>query len=210
MLVTASTLGSAMGTDPREPAPGRADARRNRERILTAAAQTLGSNPNASLADIADAAGVGRATIYRHFADVDAVLVAIEDDAVETGRKLLQQHLKHSLSSDGEPTFSGDLPTLLHTALGLQHRWTAAIAGTPVQDARLVATFAPLTRAVLRRGQARGEFRTDVDLDVVSETIVSLALLAARRVHSDGLPVDRAVHVVLPFVDGLRRPAIAR
>ena len=51
---------------PREPR--RADAQRNRDRLLTAAEAALNAHGvSASLDDIARAAGVGNATLYRHF-----------------------------------------------------------------------------------------------------------------------------------------------
>ena len=47
--------------------PQRADARRNVAAILDAAVLCLTRNPDASIADIAEAAGVGRVTVYGHF-----------------------------------------------------------------------------------------------------------------------------------------------
>jgi serine phosphatase RsbU (regulator of sigma subunit) len=51
-----------------EVAAARADAARNRERILDAAGKLLAQSPAASLGEIATAAGVSRSTIYRNFA----------------------------------------------------------------------------------------------------------------------------------------------
>ncbi|HYU04622.1 MAG TPA: helix-turn-helix domain-containing protein, partial [Jatrophihabitantaceae bacterium] len=56
----------------------RADARQNIASILDAALRCFARDPNASVADIAQAAGVGRVTLYGHFSSradlVDAVL----------------------------------------------------------------------------------------------------------------------------------------
>ncbi len=48
-------------------APPRADARRNREAVLEAAVRLLGQRPDASMQEVAEASGVGRTTVYRHF-----------------------------------------------------------------------------------------------------------------------------------------------
>jgi hypothetical protein len=46
-----------------EADPGRADARRNRETVIEAALSALAADRNASMADTAAAAGVGRTTV---------------------------------------------------------------------------------------------------------------------------------------------------
>lgn len=58
-------------------ASARADATRNRERILEAANKLLEQSPGASLGEIATAAGVSRSTIYRHFTDRDGLVKEI-------------------------------------------------------------------------------------------------------------------------------------
>jgi serine phosphatase RsbU (regulator of sigma subunit) len=57
----------------------RADALRNRERILDAAERILMRSPSATLADIAAAAGVARSTLHRRFPNRDALLAAVQD-----------------------------------------------------------------------------------------------------------------------------------
>jgi len=62
---------------PQHADPRRADARRNRERILDAAERLLQRSPSAAVADIAAAAGISRSTLYRHFADRRQMVEAI-------------------------------------------------------------------------------------------------------------------------------------
>jgi serine phosphatase RsbU (regulator of sigma subunit) len=62
----------------------RADALRSEERILTAARRLLQHAPDATLSDIAAAAGVARSTVYRHFPD-RAALVTRLDERPEDG-----------------------------------------------------------------------------------------------------------------------------
>src|SRR5271168_3086707 len=62
----------------------RADAQRNRERILEVAKQEFArSGANASLEDIAKKAGVGPGTLYRHFPRREELLVAVYRSEME-------------------------------------------------------------------------------------------------------------------------------
>jgi len=62
----------------------RADAQRNRERLLQAARERVALlGPNASLEDIAKRADVGIGTLYRHFPKRDDLLAAVCEDQVE-------------------------------------------------------------------------------------------------------------------------------
>ena len=67
------------------PRPPRADAERNRRRILDAATRVFAeTGPAATLNDVARAAGVGIGTIYRKFPDKQALLDALFDDKIDT------------------------------------------------------------------------------------------------------------------------------
>jgi AcrR family transcriptional regulator len=61
-----------------EDRPLRADARRNRERILTAAGEVFGAKgQEAQMDDVAAQAGVGVGTVYRHFPTKTALMGAL-------------------------------------------------------------------------------------------------------------------------------------
>ena len=64
----------------------RADALRNRERILDAAERMLERSASATLADIAAAAGVARSTLHRRFSNRDALLAALDDRPQDTDK----------------------------------------------------------------------------------------------------------------------------
>jgi AcrR family transcriptional regulator len=76
------TTEGRLGTQPsRKP---RADAQRNRERLLEVAkAAFADEGPNVSLDEIARRAGVGIGTLYRHFPTRDAIVVAVYRREVE-------------------------------------------------------------------------------------------------------------------------------
>jgi AcrR family transcriptional regulator len=80
--------------EPRKP---RTDAQRNRERILGVAKDEFTRHgANASLDEIARAAGVGPGTLYRHFPTRDALIEAVYQSEVEkiaaAGRRLSEQN----------------------------------------------------------------------------------------------------------------------
>jgi AcrR family transcriptional regulator len=63
--------------------PLRADARRNRERVMAAARDAFSENgEKATLDDIARRAGVGPGTLYRHFPDRESLLEAVYRDEI--------------------------------------------------------------------------------------------------------------------------------
>jgi AcrR family transcriptional regulator len=55
----------------------RADARKNRDQILTVARKALAADPEASLNSVAKAARVGAGTLYRHFPDRESLVLAV-------------------------------------------------------------------------------------------------------------------------------------
>jgi AcrR family transcriptional regulator len=69
---------------PQPPRKPRADAQRNRERILEVAKDAFTqSGANISLDDVAKQAGIGAGTLYRHFPTRDALLEAVYRTEVE-------------------------------------------------------------------------------------------------------------------------------
>ncbi|HST42755.1 MAG TPA: helix-turn-helix domain-containing protein [Conexibacter sp.] len=57
--------------------PARADARRNHDAVIAAALRLLSAEPEATMREIADASGLTRTTVYRHFPSREELLRAI-------------------------------------------------------------------------------------------------------------------------------------
>ncbi|MEU6496941.1 helix-turn-helix domain-containing protein [Streptomyces sp. NPDC046984] len=123
----------------------RADAERNMARILDAAEEVLAVEPNASLERIADAAGLGRATVHRRFPSRTALLDALAEQL--TQRYLLG--LEEARVKTAPPLIALYRLTQTVFALKLSHRFaiqlTAAL--TPAVLDGLDLLFARLRDA---------------------------------------------------------------
>jgi serine phosphatase RsbU (regulator of sigma subunit) len=121
---------------PNRADPRRADALRNRERILGAAQRLLQHSPSATLADIAAAAGLSRSTLYRHFADRDQMIAEISrrpqspsPDQVDHLLPAGQMGRDRPVSLDAIQVFDVVPPALLPEQLVAEAQ---RIAGVPV------------------------------------------------------------------------------
>jgi AcrR family transcriptional regulator len=85
-------LRAAPTTAPAEPAPLRADAARSREAILAAARALFASGRDVPMYEIGRRAGVGQATLYRHFGDRSEIVAAISREQVERIELLAAEH----------------------------------------------------------------------------------------------------------------------
>lgn len=95
--------------------------------IIAAAFHTFGENPGASLQEVADFAGVGRATLYRHFATREALMLALAQIA---GQEL--DAAVEAASSDA-PSYLAGLKQALEAMIPLADRqWFLALE--PVQN----------------------------------------------------------------------------
>jgi AcrR family transcriptional regulator len=96
--------------------PKRADARRNYEKVLTAAREAFAEGgESTALEEIARRAGVGIGTLYRNFANRDALIEAVFLDSIETSRAraeaLLDSDLSRRRSRRGSSASSGYMAT---------------------------------------------------------------------------------------------------
>ncbi|WP_229073687.1 TetR/AcrR family transcriptional regulator [Actinoplanes sp. DH11] len=167
------------------PATRRRDAQRNRAAILEAASEVLtGSGEIALMPEIARRAGVGQATLYRHFADRHTLLAGViayqlerlEAAAEQTDFRRLLSETLHSLTAHpGLVRLAGRLDP------AMQVRYLR----------RLVAAFAvPLCRA-----RERGEVRPDLEL----EDLGLLFAMVQGAVEKNGDP-GRSIAIILDGV----------
>ena len=89
-------MGALTPTVTSEPRPLRADARRNRERILAAAREAFAeAGRDVQMPEVARAAGVGVGTLYRHFPAKEDLVLALVLDKVQAAIVVAREALTH-------------------------------------------------------------------------------------------------------------------
>jgi AcrR family transcriptional regulator len=172
----------------------RADARRNSARIVSAARARLGSDPNATVDDIAQAAGVGRMTLYGHFRTRADLVDAAVADALRAGEEVLS-----ALDLGGDPREA--MARLLESSWALVAESSALLAaarGTLPAGRLRELHDGPAGRVadLVRRGRAEGVFRTDLPVTWLVGVIRYVLDGAAEETRAGRLPADQAAGVV--------------
>jgi AcrR family transcriptional regulator len=195
----------SIAAETRRPPRPRADALRNRERIVSAAREMFVEfGPEVPLDEIARRAGIGNATLYRHFPD-RAVLIR------EVVLSVLSRTTEQADAAAAEETdpFAA-LRRFVHVAaderIGALCPMLSGAFDTDHPDLhtgrdRLDAAV----RGLVEAAQAAGRMRTDV---AVGDLMVALSQLT-RPLPGTACPnMDRFVHRHLQlFLDGLEAPA---
>ncbi|MGW6886374.1 TetR/AcrR family transcriptional regulator [Streptomyces chartreusis] len=180
----------------RPPARQRRRTRATRARILDAALRELGRNPDSSLGDIAEAAGVARRTLYTHFAGRAALVRGLTEDAVRAiGHAMADVSALDAGSGSGRGADAGSGPTpeddpasalarfvLTLWPVGDAYRTLIGLAPQDLGPDHLSELLAPARETVagiLAEGQRRGVFHAVVPPGPLSAAVEAhlLALL---------------------------------
>ncbi|TAM91529.1 MAG: TetR/AcrR family transcriptional regulator [Jatrophihabitans sp.] len=185
------------------PAPGRrADAIRNEAAIIDAAMRVLADRPAASMGEIAEASGLGRATLYRHFRTRGELLAAIQ---------------QHALAAAGQAIAACRLAThpartaLVHAVealIGVGDRYR--VLGREITlSTRMFEQQHGVARpllATIRRGQRTGDLRRDLPAPWVLASMGNLLVLALREIGAGRLEPAAATRLVTTtLLDGIAR-----
>ena len=197
--MTAQAQETSRGTAAERPL--RRDAERNRQRILAAAAQVFTDRGlDATLDDVARAAGVGVGTVYRRFPDKEALIAALFRARID------------------------NLVTVAEDACGAADPWqavvsyleyaAAAMAGdTGLRQLMMFGTYdrdqvcyasdrmRPVITRLVQRAQASGDLRGDFEATDVKMIAFMLATLAE---YAAAVTPDVWRRYLAMLIDGLR------
>jgi AcrR family transcriptional regulator len=189
-----STVEASAQTTPLSPK--RADARRNRERVLAAAREAFArGGESTALEEIARRAGVGIGTLYRHFPNRQALLEALYVNEVEEvcrSAERLDDADPWQALNDWFERLIGYLATKRALAHELLNYLDADAALFKDCRAGLFSAGEPL----LKRAQDAGVVRPDIELSHVMHMVVGISKIP-------GDP-DQIEHILRVALDGLR------
>lgn len=182
----------------------RADAQRNRAKILAATVTAIRKNPDASVADIAAEAGVGRMTLYGHFQTRAELIEEALMDSLERGEDVLKE-----VALDGEAVAAFQRLVSSSWVLVDQSGALLAAAQKELPAARIRELHEKAEarmRTLLLRGQREGAFRIDLPVTWLLTTTHVVMNGAAEEVRAGRLDPDDAPW----FIDAILLPAFTQ
>lgn len=169
-----------MKTASEPKAPGRADARRNRERVLAAAREQFAEHGlDIQMGQIARSAGVGVGTVYRHFPAKEDLVQALADERFERFAEFARTAL------EGADPWEGFCELMRNSARVVDEDRSLSEAmdqlhGLCAISAEKAGLF-ELTGELIDRAKAQGAMREDFRVEDVPSMMRGLARATAPQ-----------------------------
>ncbi|WP_221891220.1 TetR/AcrR family transcriptional regulator [Microbispora sp. KK1-11] len=184
----------------------RADATRNRDQLLAVATRVFASaDAEPSMRAIAREAGVGIATLYRHFPTRESLVDAVYRDQVArltTGARELLGQLPPAAAMRRWMDLFGDW---IATKNGMLDTLLAMIESGEIAHAQTRSELLAAITTILDAGRAAGDLRSDVSAEDIAASLIGIFTVASRREQE-----AKAGRLLDLLMDGLRpaaRPA---
>jgi AcrR family transcriptional regulator len=170
----------------------RADARRNRDVAIDAAMELLARKPDASMRDVADAADLGRTTLYRHFPAREDLIFAIFERIIAEARVVTAE----AVAEGGTP--AAILRRLANEIVAIGARYKFLEAHKELSERALKESSGedePLL-VWIRAAHARGELAPELTPDWIFQMITALAMSANEAMQSEEVDQQLAGHLL--------------
>jgi AcrR family transcriptional regulator len=185
----------------------RADATRNREQLLAVATRVfVAARTEPSMRAIAREAGVGIATLYRHFPTRESLVDAVYRDQVvrlTAGACELLGQLPPAAAMRRWMDLFGDW---IATKNGMLDTLLTMIESGEIAHAQTRTELLAAITTILDAGRAAGDLRSDVTAEDIAASLIGIFTVAPRPEHE--ATASRLLNLLM---DGLRpaaRPAI--
>jgi AcrR family transcriptional regulator len=179
----------------------------DRDQVLRAAAALLSRKATATMDEVARAAGIGRATLHRHFAGRDALVRALEDLGIRTFEAALDA------ARLDEGTAEEALRRLVAESEGVAGLLSFLVSENQLFEGEVNEGWARLdarVSALFRRGQERGEFRFDLTPAWLTEAFYSLVGTCAWAVQDGRVAGKDFQYMVVELLLGGARRSVER
>jgi AcrR family transcriptional regulator len=180
----------------------RSDATRNREQLLAAATRVIASaDGTSSMRAIAAEAGVGIATLYRHFPTRESLVEAVYQDQVTrlvAGARELLAELPPAAAMRRWMDLFGDW---IATKNGMLDTLLAMIKSGEIAHAQTRAELLTAITEILDAARAAGDLRADITAEDISAALIGIFTVAPPPGHE-----ARAGRLLNILMDGLRPP----
>ncbi|MEL5953757.1 TetR/AcrR family transcriptional regulator [Streptomyces sp. NPDC047917] len=178
----------------------------DREQVLRSAAALLTRKSTATMDEVAKAAGIGRATLHRHFAGRDALVRALESLGIQEFEAALDAA---ALDEGGAPEALRRLVAAVEPSAGLLSFLVTEnqlFEGEEVNEgwSRLDARVS----ALFRRGQERGEFRIDLTPAWLTEAFYGLVSGGAWAVQDGRVASQDFQYMIVELLLGGARRSV--
>ncbi|MGC4937953.1 TetR/AcrR family transcriptional regulator [Kribbella sp. DT2] len=178
----------------------RADARDNRERILTAAEQVFGRSTAASTDDVAKLAGVGIATVFRHFPTKVELLEAVLTLRLQRLRDTARELAGASNPGTAFYEFFSQVVAEAGSKLAIAEALSAAGSAPGEQARQAGGEMRQAFGELLVKAQRSGAVRADAQFPEVYALLVG----ASRGATAAGLDLEVRDRMLAILYDGLR------
>jgi AcrR family transcriptional regulator len=159
--------------------PRRADTRRNHERILAAAAESLARSDEVSFNAIAKQAEVGVGTVYRHFPTPEALILAVYQREVRHMVEVVPTLLtKHTPEQAFRIWTTDHLARYMMTKRGLATALRTATASRGELPANAFEAITDAVTTLLKANIEAGTVRPDLDAQTVLRGLAGLLQLS--------------------------------
>lgn len=176
----------------------RADAERNRQRLLDSAAAAFGAGDDPPLEAIARAAGVGIGTLYRHFPGRESLVEAVYRAELAALCEGVDELLDRQQPPTALRTFMGRYADFVATKRGMADTLRAIVNAGTVTSAQTREALDGAAGRIIRAGADTGTIRSDVEPDDIVTILVGIFL--ATEGAQDRSRVDRLMDLLLSSV----------